>query len=146
MLTIITGDLFTSDAQALINPVNLAGVMGKGVALTMKQRFGAPLMAAYHEQIRTGRLKLGRPALWRNTSGPHILNFATKDDWRQPSKLEWIEAALDYLARNAERAGITSIATPMLGTGLGGLPQREVLTLIHDILHPISVPVTLYRK
>jgi len=34
-----TGDLFESNAEALVNTVNTFGVMGKGVALQFKKRF-----------------------------------------------------------------------------------------------------------
>ena len=39
MIHFITGDIFESDADALVNTVNLVGVMGKGVALQFKKRF-----------------------------------------------------------------------------------------------------------
>ena len=39
MIQLIKGNLFDSDAQALVNTVNTEGVMGKGIALQFKERF-----------------------------------------------------------------------------------------------------------
>jgi len=38
-ITYTTGSLFDPSAQVLVNPVNTAGVMGKGLAYEFKQRF-----------------------------------------------------------------------------------------------------------
>ena len=41
MFKALLGELFASRAQTLVNTVNCAGVMGKGVALKFKRRFPA---------------------------------------------------------------------------------------------------------
>ncbi len=41
MLQILTGDLFASKAQTLVNTANCLGVMGKGLALEFKLRLPA---------------------------------------------------------------------------------------------------------
>lgn len=33
------GDLFSTHTEALVNPVNCVGVMGKGLALAFKEKF-----------------------------------------------------------------------------------------------------------
>ena len=38
MIRFIRGDLFESGCQALVNPVNCVGVMGKGLALQFRHR------------------------------------------------------------------------------------------------------------
>jgi len=35
----VIGNLFESKAEALVNPVNCVGVMGKGLALEFRRRF-----------------------------------------------------------------------------------------------------------
>lgn len=37
MIHYLTGNIFDSDAMALVNTVNLEGVMGKGVALQFRK-------------------------------------------------------------------------------------------------------------
>lgn len=39
MIEYIEGDIFSSPAQVIVNPVNTVGVMGKGLALAFKQRY-----------------------------------------------------------------------------------------------------------
>ncbi|MDE6057954.1 MAG: macro domain-containing protein, partial [Muribaculaceae bacterium] len=39
MIHYITGNLFDSKADALVNTVNTVGVMGKGIALQFKEAF-----------------------------------------------------------------------------------------------------------
>ena len=39
MIKCLSGNIFKSEAEALINTVNTKGVMGKGIALQFKQSF-----------------------------------------------------------------------------------------------------------
>ncbi|MBS9768475.1 MAG: macro domain-containing protein [Flavobacteriaceae bacterium] len=39
MIHYTKGDIFNSEAQAIINTVNTVGIMGKGIALQFKKRF-----------------------------------------------------------------------------------------------------------
>lgn len=39
MIFIVHGDMFESNTEALVNPVNCVGVMGKGLALAFKNKF-----------------------------------------------------------------------------------------------------------
>lgn len=59
-----------------------------------------------------------------------IINFPTKAHWRQPSKLEYIAAGLADLVRTKGRLGISSLALPAIGCGLGGLSWTDVKPLI----------------
>ena len=85
------GDLFASGAVALVNTVNCVGVMGKGVALQFKSRFPENYVA-YRDYCSRGGLRPGlifpyyddRANIW-------ILNVATKDHWRNPSRIEWVK-------------------------------------------------------
>jgi O-acetyl-ADP-ribose deacetylase (regulator of RNase III) len=39
MIEYKNGDLFTDDAESIVNAVNCVGVMGRGIALQFKKRF-----------------------------------------------------------------------------------------------------------
>jgi len=39
MIKFVKGNIFESNAEALVNSVNTVGVMGKGIALQFKERF-----------------------------------------------------------------------------------------------------------
>ena len=131
MLKFTQGDLFDSSAQALVNPVNTVGVMGAGLAKEFKLRF--PLnFALYAGACSKGLVKTGSMFITQveGASAQWIVNFPTKQHWRDRSKLEWIRAGLVDLRRFIEKNSVDSIAIPALGAGLGGLPwcavKREI--------------------
>ncbi|MEJ1960561.1 MAG: macro domain-containing protein [Gammaproteobacteria bacterium] len=143
MFKALIGDLFESQAHALVNTVNCVGVMGKGVALEFKKRFPA-MFDDYASRCKAKAVRLGEPYLYRDASGLSIINFPTKDHWRSPARLYDIERGLDYLAEHVVEWGISSLALPPLGCGNGGLEWSEVGPLIHRKLLPLALDVEVY--
>ncbi|PQV45150.1 macro domain-containing protein [Paraburkholderia sp. BL21I4N1] len=143
MFKALIGDMFTSDAQVLVNTVNCVGVMGKGVAQEFKRRFPA-MFEDYKARCDRHQVRIGEPYLYRDLSGLLVLNFPTKDHWRSPSRLADIEQGLDYLTQHLEEWGIRSMAMPPLGCGNGGLEWSEVGPLIYRKLSALPVDVELY--
>jgi len=128
MLVPTRGDLLRADAEALVNAVNCVGVMGKGLALQFKLAFPENF-EAYRDACRRGDVVPGRMhvfATGRPANPRFILNFPTKRDWRESSRLEDIEAGLNALKEEIRRLGIRSLALPALGCGLGGLDWQIV--------------------
>ena len=116
MVKVLTGNLFESNAQTLVNTVNCVGVMGKGVALEFKKRF-PDMFDDYEKRCQRHEVKLGRPYLYKRLVPPWILNFPTKDHWRSVASLEAIVEGLKYLLQHHKEWGITSMAVPPLGCG-----------------------------
>lgn len=143
MLKALIGDLFSSQAQTLVNTVNCVGVMGKGVALEFKKRFPATF-DDYAARCDRKQVRLGEPYLFRDPGGRPILNFPTKGHWRSSSRLADIERGLDFFARNYADWGIASIAFPPLGCGNGGLEWSEVGPLIYTKLHRLPISIEVY--
>ena len=137
------GDLLASRAQTLVNTVNTVGVMGKGIALHFKRAFPA-MYQDYVERCERGEVRLGEPYLWRQASGPWVLNFPTKRHWRKPSSLAAIVEGLGYLDTHYRQWGITSLAVPPLGCGNGGLEWPIVGPTLYEHLARLAVPVELY--
>lgn len=138
----LKGDIFTSNAQVIVNTVNCKGVMGKGLALAFKQKY-PDMFAVYVQECKTGKLQIGRPTIYLKST-PWILNFPTKNHWRFPSKLEYIEKGLVFFARQYKKAGITSIAFPKLGAQNGLLSWDEVGPLMAKHLSQLDIPVYIY--
>jgi len=136
------GDILDSNAQVIVNTVNCRGVMGKGLALAFKQRYPS-MFTVYQQECKTGKLRIGRPTLYREST-PWILNFPTKDHWRFPSKLEYLEKGLEFLVANYKKAGITSIAFPKLGAQNGKLSWDEVGPLMVRYLCQLDAEVYIY--
>lgn len=142
-VTVREGDIFKSSAQTLVNTVNCVGVMGKGIALGFRKRFPA-MHDDYVLRCERGEVQLGRPYLYTQAGGPWILNFPTKDHWRSVSRLTDIEAGLEFLEANYRAWGITSLAVPPLGSGLGGLEWQVVGPTLYDHLRRLDIPVELF--
>jgi O-acetyl-ADP-ribose deacetylase (regulator of RNase III) len=129
------GNLFASHAQCLVNTVNCVGVMGKGVALEFRRRFPA-MFDEYRRICEGGQLRPGQ--MWPYRKGqPWILNFAVKDDWKHPSKLEWVESCLSKFVANYHKLHIQSVAMPWLGAMNGRLEWNEVHSLIRSYLESL---------
>ena len=91
-----------------------------------------------------------------------ILNFATKEFWRNPSKLEWIERGLynftqkDYKFKDKNykyynmgpdtwTLRMSSIAWPKLGCSNGGLKWEDVKPLMIKYLDPLPIKCEIYE-
>lgn len=148
MLHYTTGNLLEAKAEALVNTVNTVGVMGKGIALMFKERFPKN-MDAYAEACRKKELHTGRMFVTETGElmGPRwIVNFPTKQHWRAPSRMEWIEAGLQDLRRFIVEHRVKSIAIPPLGAGNGGLDWQRVRPLIEQALGDLEgVEILIYE-
>ncbi|CAN5640330.1 hypothetical protein BH23CHL2_BH23CHL2_18790 [soil metagenome] len=151
------GNLFASTAQTITNTVNCRGVMGKGIALEFKKRYPG-MFEDYKVRCDRGEVQPGHPYVYavhtdpqlrltpdRSPHGPTlILNFPTKDSWRRPSKIEWIEQGLRNLRDCYHEWGIESIAMPPLGCGNGGLEWHEVGPLMYRHLIEMDIPAEIF--
>lgn len=138
----LKGDIFDAKAQVIVNTVNCKGVMGKGLALAFKQKY-PDMFAVYERECQTGKLQIGRPTIYQKST-PWILNFPTKNHWRFPSKLEYIEEGLAFLTKQYKKAGITSIAFPKLGAQNGQLSWDDVGPLMAKYLSQLDATVYIY--
>lgn len=149
------GNLFNSNAMAIVNTVNCVGAMGKGIALDFRLRY--PEMFKEYQKICFKHILKPGQILPYTKSTPIILNFAIKDDWKDPSRVEWIEQTLQKFVDNYHSMGITSVAFPWMGAMNGGLPfetiqylTRKYLSTLDDIDIEVydfdpDVPCALYN-
>lgn len=146
MITYTTGNIFDSDCQALVNPVNCVGAMGKGLAKGFKERFPKNYKI-YKMSCVHGEVKVGKILVTLLEKNKFIFNFPTKLHWRQDSKFEYITLGLDNLVKVViPLFKIKSIAIPALGCGLGGLNWPEVKSLIDKKLDRLdNIKVVVYE-
>ena len=136
MILLGSGNLLAAAVDALVNPVNCAGVMGRGLALAFKKRLPW-CVVPYVDACRRGELQPGRVLVVESPKpgAPRfVIHFPTKRHWREASRIEDIDAGLPALAAEIERHRITSIAVPALGCGLGGLAWDDVRPRIERAL------------
>lgn len=148
MISIKRGNLLKTDTEALVNTVNCVGHMGRGIALQFKKAFPennkSYVQACNADALRPGKMFIYETGdMW---NPKYIINFPTKRHWRGKSKLEDIKSGLEALVQDVKRLGITSIAVPPLGCGLGGLKWDTVRSLIEKAFSELpDVQVLLYE-
>lgn len=144
MVKVEYGTIFESNAQTLVNTINCVGVMGKGLALEFKNRYPA-MFNKYKEFCDKDVFKPGVLWIYKAPDGKWILNFPTKIDWKNPSKIEYIEEGLKKFVEIWKNKMITSIAFPLLGCHNGGLNPDEVIPLMKKYLEKCDgLDVTIY--
>jgi len=141
-----TGDILAAEVEAIVNPVNCVGVMGRGLALQFKSAYPANF-TAYKAACDNGLVRPGQ--MFVVDTGRlvprYIVNFPTKRHWRDNSLMQDIDDGLAALSREVRERRITSIGIPPLGAGLGGLPWDQVLARITATFQPVpGVAVEVY--
>ena len=143
MMTIVNGkNIFDSKFSTLVCPVNCSYVMGAGLAYHFKNRFDG-LFNYYKQSLSHGLLEITRPDIWVNPKGQNVILFPTKDNWRNPSELEWIDEGLEYIVTNEKHFLVGSVCFPLLGVGCGKLKREDVLSTMMPHLKELANDVSL---
>lgn len=160
-LTVIEGDMFFSRMQTLTVSVNCVAIMGKGLASRAKYQF-PDVYVFYQDLCHKGILQMGKPYIYKRESSldyqladePSALSnaepttwfllFPTKRHWKERADIHGIEKGLQWLRDNYKKEGITSLAIPALGCGLGSLDWRDVGPLMCKYLTTLDVPIQIY--
>lgn len=129
MLEIRKGNIFESDSEALVNPVNIEGVMGKGLAYQFKLKYPQNF-ENYLNECKNYNFDIGTNLIYTYENGKMIINFPTKRKWRENSKLAYIEIGLAELEKLIKTQKIKSISIPPLGAGNGKLDWELVKKLL----------------
>ena len=144
-LTYTEGDIFDSSATCIVNPVNTVGVMGGGLALEFKKRY-PHMFHVYTKHCKSGALQVGRIMFYRAVGDTRIIClFPTKEDWHNPSSLNYIERGLKAFTQSYQEWEIQSVAFPKLGCGLGGLDwEHHVQPMMERYLSELPIEVSIY--
>lgn len=142
-LKIITGNIFTTQHQTIVNTVNCVGVMGAGIALECRFRYPA-MFQQYLKYCEAGQIDIG--ILWIYKADDRwILNFPTKKHWKYPSKEAYLHAGLKKFMDTHAAKGVTSAAFPVLGGQHGGLGVEQSIGIMESYLRHCSIPIEIYQ-
>lgn len=142
-IPVITGNIFTSTCQTIVNTVNCVGVMGAGLALECRLRY-PDMYRRYVELCSTGKLRPG--LLWLYKAPDRwILNFPTKQHWKYPSQESFLRDGLQKFMETYRERDIQSIAFPLLGARNGGLSSDTSLMIMTEYLSECQIPVEVYQ-
>lgn len=143
-----TTDIFKTGAAVLVNPVNICGVMGAGLAKQFAKKF-PDMLRDYKAYCEGNGIKISdssnatmldlaekryRPQgwlhVWHGGDKITIVNLATKIGWVRPSYLDLIQNGLTKLVDWVNEHKPESVAIPALGCGCGGLSWAQVYPAI----------------
>ncbi|MDO8725633.1 MAG: macro domain-containing protein [Candidatus Methanoperedens sp.] len=132
----VHGDIFTSDAEVIVNTVNCVGAMGKGIALEFKKRY-PDLYAAYRQACARKEIQPGHVWIYQ-AKDRIIFNASVKDDWRDASRIVWVESCLKELIEHCRTMKVKSLALPWMGAMNGWIPVDEIKASTRKILSDIT--------
>jgi len=150
MIKYVKGDIFDTECQAMVVPVNIEGVAGAGLAKQFKEKYPYWYMN-YHTWCYNQKAGLGKVHVHVRWLNEYIISFPTKKYWRNPSRLEYIEVGLEALVELLDEGvgyfkyPIKSVAIPKLGCGLGGLDWKDVQKLIEKYLSRRTEYIEVYE-
>lgn len=144
-----SGDMLLCDVDCIVNPCNTVGVYGGGLSKQISQKFKWAI-AEYVKACKSGSIRVGHPYLSRDEKiRPAILHFPTKEDWKNPSKMEYIVEGLGWFKGLSNGwktySNMKTYVFPMLGCGLGGLNWPEVEEEMLKTFHSMKgVTIVIY--
>lgn len=129
MIIYKSGNLLEDDAEALVNTVNVVGVMGAGIALQFKEKYGQQFFDDYKLNCKC-KLAGQIVSLWKAENGQTVINLATKSHWKDKSEFSKVSSSLKELLK----LPFSTIALPKLGCGLGGLDWENKIKPICEVM------------
>ncbi len=148
MITFTQGDLFECGIPAIAHGVNCRGAMGAGIAAQFRKRW--PLMyAKYRRRCAKGEFEPGDVMSWQHPGGV-VFNLATQDQSGADAHPWMIAAAVGRMVQEAtgpHGLGISTIAMPMIGCGIGGLVLPDLLGALAPYQHaPVDLVIVRYQE
>jgi O-acetyl-ADP-ribose deacetylase len=122
-IIISMGDITDMDVDGIVNAANTHLVLGSGVAGSIRKKGGPSIQA---ECDKLGPVPLGEAAVTGGGAlkARYVIHAAGMRPGGGVSRESLESATLNSLKR-AEEKGMSSIAFPAIGTGVGGFPIDE---------------------
>jgi len=147
------GDLTTLDVDAVVNAANGIGPMGGGVAYAIKKVGGHEIeQEAIKRCQEEGPFKPGQ--VYVTTGGSrwkYVIHAVTMMYPAEPADYDSAGEALAKAIKKAVDLGVTSVAVPALGMGVGGLEPKQLAQTYAKVLsslkaEPINLVVAAFDK
>ncbi|MBR0307923.1 MAG: macro domain-containing protein, partial [Mogibacterium sp.] len=97
----------------------------------------------YMQKCECSIIRIGKVDYFEDESGMIIINFPTKNHFKYPSRIEWIEMGLKDFSNSYKDHLLKSVAFPKLGTSKGGLNWEQVKPLMEKYLEPLELDITI---
>lgn len=142
--THVYGDIFDyAETHALAHGVNCQGLMGAGIAATMRKRY--PGMERFYRLLCTSHaLVPGGMFPWHDReTGDVILNCASQNEPGADARLGWLLASLRLAASYCVEQNY-ELAIPEIGCHIGGLDRDEAFRVFEQIGNEVELTVVTY--
>lgn len=118
-----TGDITESSCDAIVNAANTSLMLGAGVAGAIARKGGPRVQA---ECDRVGPIALGEAAVTGGgkLAARYVIHAAGMDLGGQVSE-QSLRATTRNSLRRASELGLSSLAFPAIGTGVGGFAMKR---------------------
>jgi O-acetyl-ADP-ribose deacetylase (regulator of RNase III) len=137
------GDLFGCGIRALAHGVNCKGVMGAGIAVEFRRRWPQMFESYRRRCLKHSGMIPGDVMPWKDDDGTVIFNLATQDRPGADAHPWMIAAAVGRMVTEAHHdLGLTEVAMPLIGCGIGGLTPADLLSSLAPYQHaPVSLVI-----
>jgi O-acetyl-ADP-ribose deacetylase (regulator of RNase III) len=139
-----TGSLFDADTPALLQGVNIKGLMGAGIAVGFRERW--PLMyEKYKELCAAGELQPGGLFVW-DGGDQVVYNAASQDLPGKHARLEWLEESVAAALADAAERGFPELSMPRVGCGIAGLTWAEVKPVLEKLSDDAGLTIQVWAR
>ena len=138
-----TGDIFTSHARGIGHGVNTQGVMGSGIAIQFRQRF-PEMFEQYKVLCKNHSLTPGTAFAYEAKPGLFVYNIASQIQQGANADYALLQAGVQAALVHAHRNKIKAIALPRIGSGIGGLDERQVEFILNRLTLAGPVDIELW--
>lgn len=143
MILNYTGDIFASDEKIIAHGCNCIGLMGAGIARTIKNRY-PEVYEAYYDECNKGKFIPGSvlPVICHNEDRI-IVNLGTQLQPGADATFHRLKLSFDNMFMRMSMKGLTRVAMPLIGCGIGGLEVPEFIDALNDCLDNAESPITV---
>ena len=132
-----TGDIFETNAPVIGHGVNIRANMAGGIARTIRGLYPS-VFRAYRAKCEAGELLGGECLLakadeWDGDEPRYIANISSQIEPGADARLDLLHAGLLETLQIMSYAGLSVLALPHIGAGIGGLDLEDVLSTIHEV-------------
>ena len=128
---------------------NCVGAMGKGIAVQFRHKF-PDMFIIYHEMCQKKKFCPGDVYAYEYEPGKFVFNLATQEHYNprfgRLARIEWISTSVEKMIKIAEENGVTDIALPKIGAGLGGLIWGDVKRVIEEVASDSKVTLHVVEE
>jgi O-acetyl-ADP-ribose deacetylase (regulator of RNase III) len=151
MIYEVTGDITKTKAKAIAHGIAPNDDFKKGLAMNLRETWPS-LYKDFRHYCHTKHPEAGSLWTWGAEGGMRIFNLLTQEGSYEagvmPGKasIHNVHSCLKSLKKAIAEEKVSSLALPLIATGMGGLKPAEVLPLIKEEFKDSKIPIYLYTE